>query len=220
MNRRHSITLALAGVLPMLGMLVYELPVSGQTPAAPVALTAPAGDSFSTALMRVEITKAQIQVALSEKIALLRAAKLKVVKTQKEAGTVDSSALADAQIESDQAQAGAEIAKLNLEVIQIQLNETISHAAGEPKPTATPTDLAILKIEMSKAQIQLATAQKNLETRNADLQSQQETSRKAPDLAKMIDTQIEVEMAGAAVETSKLDLSALQLRRNAITPGQ
>ncbi|MEI8194862.1 MAG: hypothetical protein WCI73_03020 [Phycisphaerae bacterium] len=220
MIRRRLIGLALVGTLPLLGVLAYQLPVIGQVSVAPVAPAGqPGAESFNTSLMRLEIKKAQIQATLATKIAQIRDAKLKYIKTQKEAGSVESTVLADAQIDADQAQAGAEIAALNLEIMQIQINDTIAHAASEPKPSAGPTDFAVLKIEAKKVQIQVNTAAKNLQTRQQDLQDVTHAAK--ADQAKIFDAQIDTEMASASLETSKLDQEALHIRLKAMSmPGR
>lgn len=228
MGRRRLSYMALAVSLPLLGVMAYQLPVIGQVPVAPSAppvapLGQPAADSLNTSMLRLEIKKAQIQATLATRIAQIREAKLKSVKAQNDAGGIESTILADIQIDFDQAQAGADIAALNLEIMQIQLNETVAHAASEPKPTAGPTDFAILKIEAKKAKIQVNTAAKNLQTRQQDLQKVQEHNRagKGGDQAKIYDGQIDVEMASAALETSKLDQEALQIRLKAMSmPGR
>lgn len=211
--------------LPVTGMAGYELTAVGQfspvrpvAPAAPVApaVSAAPAESQATAEMRIELKKAQIQAALSEKIAQVKEEALKALQ----ASPAGVDLLLSAQLDVVMARAGADVAKLNMESVDTQLRSGQAGMQQNPNQPPTPTTIQLLRLEVKKAQIQTVAAAKVVDLRQKQYEREMAQLKDGKStVEKVSDAMLDVEAAKATAEIARLDEQLMDLRVSAATGG-
>jgi hypothetical protein len=210
--------------LPVAGLAGYDLTAAGQfaparpvAPAAPVAPVAPVApaESQATAEMRIELKKAQIQAALSEKIAQVKEEALKALQ----ASPAGVDLLLSAQLDVVMARAGADVAKLNMESVDTQLRSG-QIGPQNPNQPPTPTTIQLLGLEVKKAHIQTVAAVKVVDIRQKQYEREMAQLKDGKSTAeKVSDAMLDVEAAKATAEIAQLDERLMDSRVSAATGG-
>lgn len=210
---RRLLIVSVLATLPLFGVLAYRLQAADP---------APTGDrrglnSMDTAMLHIELKKAQIQATLAVKIAAIREKKLGLLKALSD---VNNESLTDAVVDLEQAKAAVEISNINVDILQVQVKDTAGMApAGFPPKNATdPLELKIMKMELRKAQIQTASIAQIAQVRQQQLATDEGLAKAGKfDPIRLADIQVDTLVAQANADTAALDLEAYQQRVTAFS---
>lgn len=161
---------------------------------------APALDAQAQRELGIELRKAQIQATLAERVAAVKEDYLR--RAQAQPG-VDPGQISDAEADAAGSRAGAEISKLNAQIVDLQLRSGQMPQQLGYGQQANPTTLQILQIELRKAQIQTRLAQQVAEIRRKNFERLRAAQGVPPDA--LTGATIEFESSRAMVEVAQLD---------------
>jgi len=150
--------------------------------------------------LEIELKKAQIQTTLADRVAAMKEDYIRRLQEKH----ADEAQVYDAQADAVGARAGAESAKINTQILTIQLQ---SGQAIQPPPpgvaaAANSPILQILQLEVKKAQIGTNAQRQMVSVRQKQVDRLMQ-SQAAPEA--LVDAQIDLETAKAMTEVATLD---------------
>jgi hypothetical protein len=229
MNKNRWIILSMLAIAPIGGLAALaqtQFPTPPTVPQIVPPTVASPADTLATTELRIALQKAQIQAALTERVAQAREENLKTLQAKASAGTVDQEALLDAQMDAVAARAAAESAKIDAASLDTQNRagaaalQQAQNSSMPPQggfiPPANPLIAQLMQMDYKKAQIQSSTAAQMVPLRQKlyDLVAAQQKAGTATS-EKLTDAMLDLEAAKAAQRTAALDEQLLRARMTA-----
>jgi hypothetical protein len=227
MISRRFMMVAAVAVTPVLGLAGYQLAANAQfapqqvpqqyppqqyppqySPQQPQQQ--PALDAQAQRELGFELRKAQIQATLADRIAVVKEDALNRLQSQP---GVDEGQVFEAQADAAGSRAGAEVAKLNTQIVDLQLRSGQVPQQQGMGQQANPTTLQILQLELKKAQIQSRLTRQIAEIRRKQFERLQR-AQNVP-LEAMTNATLEFESSRAMVEVAQLDEQLMATRLQA-----
>jgi hypothetical protein len=219
--------LSALAVAPVLGLAGYELSAVGQyaPPQAPQQYPPqqyppqygqqppqqqPALDQQAQRELGIELRKAQIQATLADRVAAVKEDMLR--RLQSTSGA-DEGQVFDAQADAAGARAGAEIAKLNTQIVDIQLRSGQVPQQQGYGQQPNPTTVQILGIELQKTRIQTRLGEQIAEIRRKNFERLQRLQNVPLDV--MTGATLDFESSRAMLEVARLDEQLMASRLQA-----
>jgi len=236
-KNRRSLIVSLFAVAPFIGLAWSPCAVSGQsqlgigTPAPTPAQSDPA-----LAEAKVELQKAQIQSALAERIAQAKEDIRRAKKEAAQTGQADDASVLDAEADAAESRANADIAKVNVQILDLQIRSGLitppappqgtqgggaGYTPGSVQPGAAPQApnpaiIQVFQLELKRAHIQSGVTALLVQIRQKqyDLAKSLQAAGHLTQ-EKLTDAMLDLESAKAAAQIAPLDegLMVMQLQQ-------
>jgi hypothetical protein len=233
MQKKVAASAAAVALVVGIGSLMaqYQNPYGTVPPAPPQPPQAPAQYQYQPAPQQAqnnpalaeaqnELKKLEIQSRLAERIAQVKEDARRLKASQNKAGAEGPSALWDAEGDAAQARAGADMAKVDVQILDLQIRSGLINpppaapqggpqgqfGSQQPGGANSAAIAQILQLEARKAHIQAGVAAmlRDLRQKQYDFVKSQVDGGTAPQ-EKLMDATVDLESAKAGAEIAALD---------------